>query len=192
MKKILFFFCIVYSGSSLAQQVPALNSIKFGINRVGLDAPDALTNHYSLQYNRLIGGGRLKAGARIGYLNTTHSSILPTKPNVRIRQTLDGLLSVDVLRNRVHHLYPGFGFSLWHRDDTIIRQASYTTNPDGSVNIRDFTTGGAREMNFGPYFNLEYELRILPTFSVSVQAGLNNLGKAGWNSNAGVGVGYHF
>ena len=180
------------SGHVFAQQVPALNSVKFGISRVGLDAPDALANHYSLQYNRLLGSGWVKTGVRLGYLKTTHPSFIPIKDNVRVRQTLDALFSVNVLRSRTHRLYPGLGFSLWHRDDTIVRQASFATDADGNRYVRDFTTGGAREYNIGPYYSLEYELRILPTLSVSVQGGLNNLGRAGWNSNAGATVGYHF
>lgn len=192
MKLLISLTALLTTFFAANAQLTFNQSLKLGLSRVGLDAPDAIANRLDVQYNRQLRASRLAVGARAGYLRTTHASILPTVENRRSRKTLDLTLGYDLLKSRVHRLAPGFGLSAWHRDDAIVRQASFNQNPDGSIDVMSFTTGGEREINFGPYFSLEYEVRLLPNVSLGAHAGLNNLGRAGWNSVAGIMVGYHF
>ena len=194
MKSItLFFLLSCYSFVVKSQTIPQKNTIRIGASSVVLDAPDALGARYEIHYTRLLGFSRIKFEAKVGVLKTEYyETIHPTFLNSRKRKSLDLVINYNVLKSYRHAIYPGFGFSIWHRKDMLLSQVQYETNSNGTVYVSSFTTRGFDEVNIGPYFSLQYEYRILPSLSISIQSGLNSLGKAGWNSNLGLSLGYHF
>lgn len=188
---LLVLLTIGYTASS--QTIPQKNSIRVGISKVGLDAPDAVANRYELHYSRLLGFPRLKFEAKLGSLNTSYyESIHPDFLNTRRRTTLDLVINYNVLKGYRHSIYPGIGISIWHRKDLLLNQVQYGASANGTLYVTSFTTRGFDEVNFGAYLSLQYEYRILPDVSISLQAGMNSLGRAGQNSNIGLSVGYLF
>ncbi|MGM9507584.1 hypothetical protein ACS5NO_07650 [Larkinella sp. GY13] len=190
---ILFFLLISHSFVVKSQTIPQRNSIRFGASRVGLDAPDALGARYEIHYTRLLGFSRIKFEAKAGVLKTEYyETIHPTFLNSRKRKSLDLVINYNVFKSYRHAIYPGFGFSIWHRKDLLLNQVQYETNSDGTIYVSSFTTRVFDEINIGPYFSLQYEYRMLSNLSISIQSGLNSLGEAGWNSNLGLSLGCHF
>ncbi len=189
---VLIIWIACCSGSNAQVVIPHKNALRFGVGRVGLDAPDAIGYRIEAGYNRILKNIPMRVSARVGYLSFKHPSVVTSLQNRRERKTLDLYVGVRLLKSRIHNVYPNVGIALWHRDDTIIGQVQYNQLPDGTIIVNSFTTRGAQEINVGSYLGVEYEFLFRKNTFLTANFNFTNFNRAGQNSTIGLAIGTNF
>lgn len=192
MKCLYFSFAILLVSLSVHAQTlaPSRNSFRIGLDAMSLDVPDDLGSRLVARYARHLGRDRIVIGAEAGYLYTSSQNSpfngIDPGPDRRKRLTADLTVLFDFLPGPRHALRLGGGFSAWYRNDDVYRGAMVI---DGGAAIDRWQTSA---INLGPHLTSEYELLILPQWSVGFRVAWANLNEAGISSIAGINTGYRF
>jgi hypothetical protein len=178
------------------QLAPYRYAFGVGLERVGMDAPDAVGNRYLLRYARYLHHDRLVVAANVGYMGVRNRVYLPGAADYyvegkrRQRVTTDLTVAFDFMRHPRHALRLGAGPSLWYRQEELANSIYYALRADGSVT--DVRAAWRAEKAFALGINalLEYEYALTDQFLVSGQVKFVDLGKGGQSAIYGGGLGY--
>jgi hypothetical protein len=190
--------CLLLAFGAQAQGQPAAYRHAFGVGleRVGLDAPDAVGNRYLLRYARHLHHDRLVVAANLGYLSVRNRVYLPgaaayyVEGKRRQRVTTDFTAAFDFIRQPRHALRLGAGPSLWYRQEELSDGIHYTSYADGSVaNVRA-TWRSEKAVAVGLNLLLEYEYALTDHLLLSGNVKFVDLGKGGQSASYGGGLGY--